>query len=330
MQFNGLKRRDFIALLGGVTAAWPLTARGQPRLPLIGVLSSTSAGPYRSFLDAILRGLKEQGFEAGKNAAVAQRWAEGQYERLPALAAELVDLQPGVIVAISPPAATAARDVTSSVPIVFSTASDPVAMGLVASLNRPGRNLTGVNFQLFAMAGKRIDLLSKVAPTASRIALLVNPSNPGSQTSTADAQAAAKTLGKELIIGSGSTDEDITASFARFVQQKVGAIAVEPDPFMLARRQRLAALAAEHFLPTIYPHRENVEAGGLMSYGTDLVDAYRQIGLYAGRILKGDQPASLPVMQVSKFEFLINMKIAKALGLTFSDNLITLADEVIE
>jgi putative ABC transport system substrate-binding protein len=326
-----MRRREFLGALGGAVAAWPLKARAQqPAMPVVGILSSTSAAPYKSFVEAVIRGLREEGFDLGRNVAVEQRWADGQYDRLPAFASELIHLRANVIIAIAPPAARAAKAAASSIPIVFSTAGDPVALGLVSSLNRPGGNLTGVNLQLFALAGKRIELLTKVAPTANVIGLLMNPNNPSSKSSTADAQAAAEALGKKLIVGSGGTAADIETSFAHFVQHKVDAIAVEPDPFMLARRDRLAAQAARHSLPAIYPHRENVEAGGLISYGTDLVDAYRQIGLYAGRVLKGEQPANLPIMQVTKFELLINMKTAKTLGITVPPTLLAIADEVIE
>jgi putative tryptophan/tyrosine transport system substrate-binding protein len=307
-----VKRREFITLLGGAAAAWPLAARAQhPAMPVIGLLGSASAMPYKPFVDAIFQGLGEEGFVQGKNVAVEQRWADGQYDRLPAFASELVRLRVNVIVAIAPPAARAAKAATSSIPVVFSTAGDPVALGLVSSLNRPGGNLTGVNFLLFATVTKRIELLTKLAPTADTIGVLVNPSNPSTARSVTEAQAAAEAL-------------------AHFVQQKVRAIMIEGDPFLTARRDQIVALVAQHSLPAVYSHREYAEVGGLVSYGTSLTDAYRQVGVYTGRVLKGEQPANLPVMQATKFELVINLKTAKALGLQISDNLLSLADEVIK
>jgi putative ABC transport system substrate-binding protein len=326
-----VKRRDFITLIGGAAAAWPLAARAQqPAMPVIGILGSPSAIPYKPFVDAIFRGLEEEGFVLGKNIAVEQRWADGQYDRLPAFANELVRLRANVIVAIAPPAARAAKGATSSTPIVFSTAGDPVALGLVSSLARPGGNLTGVNFLLFATVTKRLELLTKLAPMADTIGILVNPRNPSTVRSTADAQAAADTLGKKLIVENAGTARDIESGFAHFVQQKVRAILVESDPFLTARRDQIVGLAALHSLPAVYSHREFAEVGGLVSYGTSLPDAYRQIGIYTGRILKGEEPANLPVMQATKFQLVINLKTAKALALDVPLHLQQLADEVIE
>jgi putative ABC transport system substrate-binding protein len=324
-----MNRRDFVTLLGGA-AAWPLAARAQQPLPVIGFLSSTAETPYRPFVDAFFRGLREEGYVEGKNVAVEYRWAEGRYAQLPAFAADLARMQCNVIVAIAPPAARAAKTATSSIPIVFSTSGDPVALGLVSSLNRPGGNLTGVNFLLFAIGTKRLELLTKLAPTVNIVGLLVNPDNPSTARSTADAQSAAEALGKKTVIGSAGTVGDIDTAFAHFARHNVGAISVEADPFLLARREQVAALAARYSLPAMYPHRENAEAGGLVSYGTSLSDAYRQIGVYTGRILKGEQPADLPVMQVTKFELVINMKTAKTLGLVIPPDVLALADEVIE
>ena len=324
-----MRRREFTAGLGAA-AAWPVVGRAQQPMPVIGFLSSTSAAPYKTFVDAFSAGLAAKGYVKGKTVAIEYRWADGQYERLGGLADELVRLRAGVIVAISPPAAQAAKAATSSIPIVFSTSGDPVALGLVSSLNRPGSNLTGVNFMLFAMAAKRIDLLTKLAPKAGIIGLLVNPNNPSSAPSSADAQAAAQALRKTLIVANAGTENEIDTSFAHLVRQNVGAISVEADPYLLTRRVQIAALAAKHSLPVIYPHRENAEVGGLASYGTDLADAYRQIGVYTGRVLNGEQPASLPVMQVTKFEMVINMRTAKTLGLVVPPDVISLADEVIE
>jgi putative ABC transport system substrate-binding protein len=325
-----MRRREVLLGLGSA-AAWPLAARAQqPKLPVIGFLSSPSADGYQPFVAAFFRGLAEQGYVDGKTVTAEYRWADGRYDRLPAMAAELVRIPASVIVAIAPPAARAAKAATTTIPIVFSTSGDPVALGLVPSLSRPGGNLTGVNFLLFAMATKRLDLLSKLAPAAASIGLLVNPNNPSTPRSTADARAAAEALGKTLIVAPAGTAEEIDAAFAHFAGQKVAAISVEADPFLLARREQLAARAARYALPAIYPHRENAEAGGLLSYGTTLSEAYRQIGVYTGRILKGEQPADLPVMQVSKFELVINLKTARTLGLSVPPDLLTLADEVIE
>jgi putative ABC transport system substrate-binding protein len=325
-----VRRRDFILGCAG-TAASPIAARAQsaPR-PVIGFLSSTSAAGYKPFVEAFFRGLAHEGFVAGQNVTVEYRWADGQYDRLPGLAAELIRIPATVIVAIAPPAARAAKAGTPSIPIVFSTSGDPVALGLVPSLSRPGGNLTGVNLLLFAMASKRLDLLSKLAPSAQTVGLLVNPNNPSTPRSTAEARTAAEALGRKLVVAQAGTAGEIDVAFESFVQENAGAISVEADPFLLAHRDRLSAQAARHRLPTIYPHRENAEAGGLISYGTSLADAYRQIGIYTGRILKGEQPANLPVMQVSKFELVINGKTAKTLGLTVPPDLLTLADEVIE
>jgi putative ABC transport system substrate-binding protein len=324
-------RRKFFSLLGGAAAAWPVAAHAQQQpIPVMGFLSSTSAAPYKPFVEAIFDGLKAQGYVLGRNLAVEQRWAEGNYDRLPAYADDLVRMRVSVIVAIAPPAARAAKAATSSIPIVFSTSGNPVSLGLVSSLNRPGGNLTGVNFLLFEMVTKRLELLTKLDATADVIGVLVNPNNPSTARSIAGAQAAAQTLGKKLAVGNAGAAQDIGPAFARFIDQKARAISVEPDPFLLARREQIAAAAAQHELPAIYPHREYVDAGGLMSYGTNLPEAYRQIGVYAGRILKGEQPANLPVMQATKFELVINTKAAKALGIALPPGVLALADEVIE
>lgn len=331
MSLDRLQRRDFITLLGGTVIAWPVAARAQqPPVPIVGFLSSTSAAPYRPFIDAVFEGLNAQGYVLGKNLATEQRWAEGNYDRLPAYADELVRMRVGVIVAIAPPAARAAKAATTSIPIVFSTSGNPVSLGLVSSLNRPGSNLTGVNFMLFEMVSKRLELLTKLDTTADAIGVLVNPNNPSTARSVADAQAAAKTLGRMLVVRNATNAQDIGPAIAHFAERNVRAISVEPDPFLLARHEQIVAAAAQHALPAIYPHREYVDAGGLMSYGTNLLEAYRQIGVYAGRILKGEQPAKLPVMQATKFELVINMKAAKALGIALPPGVLALADDVIE
>lgn len=331
MSSNLWQRRDFITLLGGAVAAWPLAVHAQqPPIPIVGVLGSTSAAPYKPFVEAIFDGLSAQGYVLDRTLAAEQRWAEGNYDRLSAFADELVRLRASVIVAIAPPAARAAKAATSSIPIVFSTSGDPVALGLVSSLNRPGSNLTGVNFLLFEMVTKRLEFLTKLDATADTIGVLVNPNNPSTARSVANAQTAARMLGKKLIVGNAGAAQDIGPAVARFVEQKARAISVEPDPFLLARREQISAAAAQHALPAIYPHREYVDVGGLMSYGTNLPEAYRQIGIYAGRILKGELPANLPVMQATKFELVINMKAAKTLGIDLPPGVLALADEVIE
>jgi putative ABC transport system substrate-binding protein len=298
-------------------------------MPVIGFLSSTSAAPYKTFVDAFSAGLAAKGYVQGKNVAIQYRWADGQYERLGGLADDLVRLRASVIVAISPPAAQAAKSATSSIPIVFSTSGDPVALGLVSSPESPGQQFDGRKLHVVAMAAKRLDLLTKLAPKASIIGLLVNPNNPSSAPSSADAQAAAQALGKKLIVANAGTEDEIDASFIHLVQQKWGHLGGGRSlPTHQTRPSRCAG--GEAFLPVIYPHRENAEVGGLASYGTDLADAYRQIGVYTGRVLNGEQPASLPVMQVTKFEMVINMRTAKTLGLVVPPDVISLADEVIE
>jgi putative tryptophan/tyrosine transport system substrate-binding protein len=325
------RRREFITLLSGAAVAWPLAARAQqPSIPIIGFLSSTSATPYKPFVDAFSKGLRERGYVEGKNVALEYRWADGRYDRLAGFADDLVRLHASVIVAVAPPAARAAKAATSSIPIVFSTSGDPVALGLVSSLNRPGSNLTGVNLMLFSMSAKRLDLLTKLAPEASTIGLLVNPNNPSTVGSLADSEAAAQALGKKVLVARAGTERDIDRGFDQFVQQRVRASSVEADPYLLARRDQIVARAARLSLPAIYPHREYVEVGGLASYGTDLFDGYRQLGIYTARVLNGESPANLPVMQVTKFEMVINMNTAKMFQMVIPPNVLTLADGVIE
>jgi len=324
-----MRRRDFVALLGGA-AVWPLSANAQQAMPIVGLLSSTSAAEWKPFVDAISLGLRDKGFFVGQNIVAEARWADGRYEQLPRLANELARLPSKVIVAIAPPAAQAARAATQSIPIVFSAASDPVSLDLVPNLNQPGGNVSGVNLMLFAMSGKRLDLLTKFVPKAGIVGILVNPNNPSSVDSSKDAQAAAQALGKKVVVVEGGSEGDIDAAFNQLKLQKVEAISVEADPFLLARRYQIVAKAAQLSLPAIYPHREYVEAGGLVSYGTDMLDAYRHIGVYVGRILSGEQVGNLPVLQVTKFEMLINLKTAKSLNLTIPPDVITLADQVIE
>jgi ABC-type uncharacterized transport system substrate-binding protein len=325
-----MRRREFVALLGGA-AAWPLAARAQqPALPVIGFLDSSSADDYAPFLAAFRVGLNEAGFVEGRNISIEYRWADGRYDRLPALAAELVRVPVTVLVATGITAAVAAKAATTTIPIVFNTGGDPVTFGLVASLNRPGANVTGVASLGKVLVAKRFELLRELVPKADAIAFLVNPNNAVAELDTSDARTAAAALGQKLIVLKAGSEGDIDMAFTAITEQRAGGLLQQLDPFLQSRRDQLVALAARYRLPAIYERRDFAAAGGLMSYGTSLSDALRLVGNYAGRLLKGEKPANLPMQQPVKFELVVNLKTAKALRLEVPPTVLASADEVIE
>ena len=321
-----MRRREFIMLLGGA-ATWPIAARGQSSIPVIGFINGSSATAYAAYVQAFIRGLAETGHTVGENVAIEYRWAEGHYDRIPDMVDDLVRRRVAVL-APNTPAAHAAKRAAGNIPVVFFTGEDPVASGLVASLNRPGGNVTGVTSLFGGLAAKQVGLLRDLVPAATLIGFLVNPRNPITERNVQDALDAAQKLGEKIEIVHASSEAEIDAAFDTLRGMRASALLVQPDAFLI--NKRIVALAARDALPAMYQARELVAAGGLMSYGSSLADMYRQMGVYAGRVLKGAKPADLPVMQPAKFELAVNMKTAKALGLTVSRDMQLIADEVIE
>jgi putative ABC transport system substrate-binding protein len=326
-----MQRRDFLGVLGGA-AAWPLAARAQqPAMPVIGFLNGQSPDRFAPYVEAFRKGLGETGYIEGRNVAIEYRWANGQFDRMAALAAELVDRRANVI-ATTGGRPNAAKDATTTIPIVALTGGDPVRSGLVASFNRSGGNVTAVSMFAYALGPKRLEILRELLPKAKVIAVLVNPSNPDpeSKNDRQEVEAAARAVGQKINMLDTSSDRDIDTAFATLVQRGNDALLVMGDPFFNSRREQLVALAARHKVPALFEWREFAAAGGLMSYGSSITDAYRQVGIYAGRILKGEKPADLPVIQTVKIELVVNLKTAKALGLTVPPSLLARADEMIE
>jgi ABC-type uncharacterized transport system substrate-binding protein len=327
-----MRRREFIALVGGAAVASPLAARAQQTaIPVIGLLDSGSPGPFAHRIAAFRVGLTEAGFVEGKNVAIEFHWAEGQYDRLPTLAADFVRRQVAVIAATGAPnSAKAAQAATDKIPIVFATGGEPVELGLVSSLSRPTGNVTGLTFFIGMLGPKRLGMLRELVPTAKAVGVLVNPGNPASVANLHDIVAAGPSLGLGVLVLNASTEADVDAAFEKLVQQKAGGLMVNADTFLSSRRNQIVALAVRHRIPVMYPQREYLLAGGLLSYGTDLSDGYRQVGVYCGRILKGAKPADLPVLLPTKFELLINLKAAMALGITVPPTLLAIANEIME
>jgi putative tryptophan/tyrosine transport system substrate-binding protein len=326
-----VRRREFITCLGGAVAGWPLSARAQqPAMPVVGFLGATSSADRAHLLTAFRQGVRETGYVEGQNVAIEYRWAQDQYDRLPDLAADLVRRQVAVITVDDTPSAIAAKAASTTIPIVFAIGGDPVKLGLVASLNRPGGNVTGVSFMAAALGAKRLGLLHELLPGAVRIAVLVDPKLPLTEPFVSDVRAAALVIGKQIEVLYASTGREIETVFASLAQKPVDALLVGPASLFSNRRVQLVTLAAYHRVPAIYTFREFSEAGGLMSYGTSFTDAYRQAGVYTGRIVKGEKPADLPILQSIKFEFVINLNTAKAFGLTVPPGVLAIADEVIE
>jgi putative ABC transport system substrate-binding protein len=325
-----MRRREFIAIFGGA-AAWPLAARAQqPTLPVIGFLNNGVSDAYAANVAAFREGLRENGYVEGRDAVIDFRWAEGAYDRLPALAADLVNRHVAVIAASATSAAVAAKAATSTIPIVFAISGDPVKLGLISSVPRPGGNATGINFFTIAVGQKRLGLLHELVPKAAEIGFLENPGSPNEARGLEDAQAAAEQLGYKLVVVKASTVNEIDAAFATLVQAKVGGLLVSPDGFFTGRRVQITTLAARHAIPAIYPGRDFAAAGGLISYASRISDSYRDMGVYVARVLKGAKPPDLPVLEPTKLELVINRSTAKVLGLDIPPGVLAIADEVIE
>jgi len=328
-----MRRREFITLVGGAAAAWPVVARAQqqPALPVLGYLSTRSPEDTPHLLAAFLEGLAQRGYVDGKSVSIEYRWARGQYDRLPAFASELVRLPTSVLVATGgEPSALAAAAATKTIPIVYLVGGDPVKQGLAASLSQPGGNATGVTLLTALLEPKRFGLLRELVPGATTVGVLLNPDFPPAEAALLDVQNAAQGVGVQIEVFRARTEDEIDAVFADISRQQLNALAITADPFFDTRREKLVSLAAQHAVPTMYHFREYAEAGGLISYGIDNVVAYRQVGIYAGQILSGAKPSELPVMQATKFLLVINMKTARTLGVKISDNLLSLADKVVE
>jgi putative ABC transport system substrate-binding protein len=329
---SGLKRRDFVALLGGAAAAWPLAARAQqPAMPVVGFLDARSQDAIRERLRAFRQGLKDKGYVEGENVTITYRFANNQIDQLPALAADLVRHGTAVIATAGDDVALAAKAATTTIPLVFIASQDPVKLGLVTSMARPGANVTGINFFTGELVAKRLEILRELVPGAARVAVLVNRSSaPNAETTLRDAEAAARAMQLQIQVFDAGTRQEIEAVFASFARERPDALFVASDTFLTTRRVQLVNLAARHAIPTAFPNRESAEIGGLMSYGASISDAWRQSGTYVGQVLKGTKPADLPVVQSSKFELVINASTARMLGLTVPDKLLVAADEVIE
>ena len=327
-----MRRREFIRLIGSVAAICPLAARAQQSaMPVVGFVNAASPKGYAPLLSAFLKGLSEAGFVDGHNVSIEYRWAEGRVDQLPAMVADLVHRRVAVIAATGTPAALAVKAATTTIPTVFETAADPVRLGLVASLNQPGANVTGVTSLLMVVGSKRLELLHELVPTARVMALLVNPANPNvAEINSKELEAAARTLGLELHVLNASTEGDFDVVFTKLLQLRAGGLVISPDPFFTSQSEQLSALTIHHAVPTIHYNPEFVAAGGLLSYGAGSADAYRQAGNYTGRVLRGEKPTDLPIQQATKVELHINLKTAKALGITFPESILQRADAVIE